>query len=66
MWIIGCSFDFVQLVTEYINKDNLLKTFPKCSEIQNFSWVDIRWEEWMKIVNKLFTAMKKKFSLSSK
>lgn len=64
MWIIGCSFDFVQLVTEYINWDNFLETFPEFWEIQNISCVDIRWEEWQKIIDKLFTAMKEKYSLS--
>lgn len=66
MWIIGCSFDFVQFVTEYINWDNFLKTFPDFWEIQNISCVDIRLEEWQKIIDKLFIDMKGKFSLNLK
>lgn len=64
IWIMQSNFDFVQLVTGYVNWDNFNIHFWDYKKIQEFNWLDIYREEWQKVVNDLFIAMKEKFSLS--
>lgn len=65
MWIFKCGFDFIQLITEYVNWENFEKHFWDFIEIAEFTWLEIYWEKWQEIVNKFFLAMKEKFVLKN-